>query len=179
MKRTLILLVVLLTGCAGLNTPPTLTQTLSPLPQTVAVPDTGLPISPTTGMTATVPPTSTAPSDAATFPDPTAYKWTKVVSGLVSPVDIQFPDDGTGRLFVIEQAGRILLIENGQILAPAFLDIRDRVRSAGNEQGLLGLAFHPDFKDNPYFYVNYIDENGNTVIARFQANGDKIGRAHV
>src|ERR1700690_174431 len=135
MKRALILLVVLLTGCAGLNTSPTLTQTSAPLPQTVAAPATGLPASPTTEATVTIPPTSPATSDAATFPDPTAYKWTKVVSGLVSPVDIQFPDDGTGRMFVIEQAGRILLIENGQILAPAFLDIRDRVGSGGNEQG--------------------------------------------
>ena len=136
MKRALVLLVVLLiTGCAGLNMPATLTQTPAPLSQTVAATVTGLPASPTTGMIATIPPTSPAASDAATFPDPTAYKWTKVVSGLVSPDDIQFPDDGTGRMFVIEQAGRILLIENGQILAPAFLDIRDRVRSAGNEQG--------------------------------------------
>jgi len=178
MKRALVLLVVLLiTGCAGLNIPPTLTQTLSPLPQTVAAPVTGLPATPTNVAATTIPSTSPAGPDAATFPDPTAYKWTKVVSGLVSPVDIQFPDDGTGRMFVIEQAGRILLVENGQIMAPAFLDIRDRVKSSGNEQGLLGLAFHPDFKNNPYFYVNYIDENGNTVIARFQANGDTADAA--
>jgi glucose/arabinose dehydrogenase len=94
------------------------------------------------------------------------------VSGLVSPVNIQFPDDGTGRMFVIEQVGRIRIVKNGQLSGPAFLDITDRVGSGGNEQGLLGLAFHPDFKDNPYFYVNYTDKNGNTVIARFQANGD-------
>jgi glucose/arabinose dehydrogenase len=75
-------------------------------------------------------------------------------------------------MFVVEQAGRIRIVEKGQIQDPAFLDITDRVGSQGNEQGLLGLAFHPDFEVNPYFYVNYTDKQGNTVIARFQAEGD-------
>jgi glucose/arabinose dehydrogenase len=174
MKRILLLLVVFLTACASLGTPLASTQTPGPVPETVAAPATDLPVSPTAvvGGTTKTPPASAAITNVTNFPDPTAFKWTKTVSGLVSPDDIQFPDDGTGRMFVIEQGGRILLIEKGQILAPAFLDIRDRVGNGGNEQGLLGLAFHPDFKDNPYFYVNYTDQNGNTVIARFQANGD-------
>jgi len=179
MKLTLLLLVVFLTACAGPGISPTLTQTPTSFTETVPAPLTDLTASPTPdpGVTATLPPASPVVSDAKTFPDPTAYKWTNIVSGFNSPVDIQFPDDGSGRLFVVEQAGRILIVEKGQIIAPAFLDIRDRVGSAGNEQGLLGLAFHPDFKDNPYFYVNYIDQNGNTVIARFQANGDTADAA--
>lgn len=92
--------------------------------------------------------------------------------GLALPDDIQFPDDGSGRMFVVEQPGRIRIVENGQLLQQPYLDITDRVGSAGNEQGLLGLAFHPDFNNHPYFYVNYTDRNGNTVIARFQASGD-------
>ena len=88
---------------------------------------------------------------------------------MASPIDIQFPDDGSGRMFIIEQDGRIRIIENGQMLDPPFLDIISKVDSLGNEQGLLGLAFHPNFKQNPYFYVNYIDVNGNTVIARFHS----------
>ncbi len=91
---------------------------------------------------------------------------------MASPIDIQFPDDGSGRMFIIEQDGRIRIIENGQMLDPPFLDIISKVDSLGNEQGLLGLAFHPNFKQNPYFYVNYIDLSGNTVIARFTANGN-------
>ena len=75
-------------------------------------------------------------------------------------------------MFVVEQPGRIRIVENGQIVQQPYLDITDRVGSAGNEQGLLGLAFHPDFNDHPFLYVNYTDLNGNTVIARFQANGD-------
>jgi glucose/arabinose dehydrogenase len=75
-------------------------------------------------------------------------------------------------MFILEQAGRILIAKNGQLGSTSFLDIRDKVGSAGNEQGLLGMAFHPGFKANPYFYINYTDINGNTVIARLQANGD-------
>ena len=91
---------------------------------------------------------------------------------MASPIAIQFPDDGSRHMFIIEQDGRIRIIENGQMLDPPFLDIISKVDSLGNEQGLLGLAFHPNFKQNPYFYVNYIDVNGNTVIARFTANGN-------
>ncbi len=109
---------------------------------------------------------------ATTFPNSGAYSWVQVATGLALPDDIQFPDDGTGRMFVLEQPGRIRVVENGQLLLMPYLDITDRVGSAGNEQGLLGLAFHPDFKDHPYFYVNYTDLNGNTVIARFLASGD-------
>ena len=75
-------------------------------------------------------------------------------------------------MFVIEQGGRIRIIEKGQMLDPPFLDLTAKVDSQGNEQGLLGLAFHPNFARHPYFYVNYIDVNGNTVIARFTANGN-------
>jgi glucose/arabinose dehydrogenase len=179
MKRTLLLLVILLTACASLGIPLNSTQSPAAANATTAAPATEHPAAPTAKAesTATAHPTSSPVTNAAVFPDPTAYQWTTVASGLHSPDDIQFPDDGTVRMFVIEQAGRILLIEKGHILAPAFLDIRDRVGNSSNEQGLLGLAFHPDFKDNPYFYVNYTDLNGNTVIARFTANGDTADAA--
>jgi len=129
MKRTLILLVLFLTACASPGTQPTPIQTPGPFTDTVPAPvmdPSGSP-PPNVGVTATLPPASPAVSDAKTFPDPTAYKWTDIVSGFVSPDDIQFPDDSSGRMFVVEQAGRILVVENGRILAPAFLDIRDRV----------------------------------------------------
>jgi glucose/arabinose dehydrogenase len=112
------------------------------------------------------------PSNAGTFPDPDSVTWKQVVAGLTSPVDIQFPDDSTGRMFVVEQAGRIRVVENGQLLSTPFLDISDRVESRGNEQGLLGLAFHPRFKDNPIFFVNYTDRDKHDVIARFRLSSD-------
>ncbi len=117
-------------------------------------------------------PASPAPADAASFLDSSLYRWAPVVSGLDSPVDIQFPPDGSGRMFILEQAGRIRIVKNGQLQEPAFLDVTGEVGDRGNEQGLLGLAFHPRFQENGTFYVNYTDNNGNTVIARFLAQGD-------
>jgi glucose/arabinose dehydrogenase len=134
------------------------TQTTVPL---TTIPDTATPGDPTA--------TSTAVS-AGTFPDPSAYEWHEVTSGLQRPVDLQ--PDGSGRLFIIEKAGRIRILQDRQLLGQPFLDITDRVGSSGNEQGFLGLAFHPQYAQNGRFFVNYTDKNGNTVIARFQVSGD-------
>jgi glucose/arabinose dehydrogenase len=93
-----------------------------------------------------------------------------IVSGLQRPVDLQ--PDGSGRLFIIEKAGQIRIIQNDQLVEAPFLDITDRVNSTGNEQGLLGLAFHPQYAQNGRFFVNYTDNNGHNVIARFQVSND-------
>jgi len=106
------------------------------------------------------------------LPDPAAYTWAQVVSGITSPTDIRNAGDGSGRLFIVEQPGQIRILKNGQLLDAPFLDIRDRVGSNGSERGLLGLAFHPEFAKNGYFYVNYTDRDGNTHIARFTASGN-------
>ncbi len=133
---------------------------------------TSLP-SPTAEAPATQSPEATASpaaKGASSLPNPRGYRWNLVVTGLFHPVDIRsLPGDD--RLFVLEQPGRIRIIKNGQITA-TFLDITDRVGSQGSEQGLLGLAFHPQFAQNGYFYVNYTDQNGDTHIARFTARGD-------
>jgi len=95
----------------------------------------------------------------------------QIVSGLKMPVGVF--DDGTGRLFVVEQDGLIVIVENGQIDATPFLDIRGEVSRVDNEDGLLGLAFDPDFKDNHRFYVNYDTEkfgNLQTRISQFTAD---------
>lgn len=104
-----------------------------------------------------------------------------------SPVDIQNAGDGSGRLFVVEQRGVIMAITPSGTNANAtsgagvprqeepavFLDISDRVLFDGGERGLLGLAFHPDFADNGFFYVNYNADNPNrTVISRFRVRDD-------
>jgi glucose/arabinose dehydrogenase len=171
MKRILFLLVsmILLVGCGTLSPNSARPTITAPTTET----STGLAHS----TPAVLPPATTAASannvgNAVAFPDSSMYKWTPVVSGLESPTDIQFPDDGSGRMFVLQQPGRIALVRDGQMSQTAFLDLESKVGSGGNEQGLLGLAFHPKVKDNPYFYVNYTDTNGNTVIARFQADGD-------
>jgi glucose/arabinose dehydrogenase len=97
--------------------------------------------------------------------------WEQLFTHLLQrPVDLRA--DGSGRLFVIEKVGRIRIIQDGQLLPTPFLDITNRVGSSGNEQGLLGLAFHPHYAQNGRFFVNYTDKNGNTVIARFQVSSD-------
>src|SRR3954447_19331609 len=76
---------------------------------------------------------------------------------------------GDSRLFVIQKTGQIMICDAaGNKLSTPFLNISDRVLTQGNEQGLLGLAFHPNFRSNGYFYVNYINKNGNTQISRFK-----------
>jgi glucose/arabinose dehydrogenase len=89
-------------------------------------------------------------------------------SGFDNPVDIQ--NAGDDRLFIVEQDGRIkILNSDGTTNANNFLDITSIV-SSGGERGLLGLAFHPDYANNGYFYVNYTDNSGDTQISRFSVN---------
>ncbi len=98
------------------------------------------------------------------------------------PVDLEASPDRTNRLFVVEQAGRIVVFVNTPTAqsAKVFLDIRAKVRSGG-EMGLLGLAFHPQYTTNGYLYVNYdADSPLRTVIARFtvsRANPDSVDPA--
>jgi glucose/arabinose dehydrogenase len=93
----------------------------------------------------------------------------EIASGLDEPVDISHAGDE--RLFIVEKDGRIRIIDgSGNVLATPFLDITDRVLAGFSERGLLGLAFHPDYASNGYFYVNYtaINGNGDTRISRFE-----------
>lgn len=165
MKRILLVFLSLfLTACLPTTPPPP----LAPLPASTT-PDLGA------SSTAAPPPTeapSTSPSlpGATTFPNPTVYTWKTIASGLERPVDIQHAGDG--RLFIIEKAGRIRILQNVELVDVPFLDISDRVGSRANEQGLLGLAFHPRYAENGQFFVNYTDRDGDTVIARFQATAD-------
>ncbi len=90
-----------------------------------------------------------------------------------NPTDLQDPKDETDRLFVLEQRGIMYVFENDSQVKKkkVFLDIRDRVNDRGAEEGLLGLAFHPDFKNNGFFYVNYTaTDPKRTVIARFHVD---------
>lgn len=169
MKRYLILLVLpLLFACSKTETSPPPTPT----------PDPGLPtfspptVIPTTAVPTEIPDTETPPPpvDASNFPNPDNYTWELIVSNLDRPVDLQA--DGSGRLFVLEKTGRIRIIQDGQLLQTPFLNITDRVNSDSNEMGLLGLAFHPNYAQNGYFFVNYTGSGGDTFISRFQVSGD-------
>src|SRR5512141_895085 len=89
----------------------------------------------------------------------------EVAAGLSNPLYVTSPANDA-RLFVVEQAGRIRIIENGQLLPVPFLDITSRV-SSGGERGLLSVAFHPSYATNGFFYVNFTDLSGNTRVERF------------
>jgi glucose/arabinose dehydrogenase len=177
MRRLFLLLITtfIVSACTGTLTPVPLTPD-PPTPGVATVTST-LESTPTE----TPPPTATetpAPTETPTsvaapsFPNPENYQWLDIGIGFERPVDIQNAGDGSGRLFVVEQPGRIRIIQDGQLLEASFLDISERVNDSGNEQGLLGLAFHPRYEQNGFFYVNYTDESGNTVIARYQVTGD-------
>ncbi len=114
----------------------------------------------------------TAPPAPAVFPRPADYTWELVAGGFEQPLDLASANDGSGRLFVVEQPGVIRILEGGAPLPGAFLDIRDRVGFNASEQGLLGLAFHPRYAETGSFFVNYTDGAGDTVIARFQVSDD-------
>ena len=90
-------------------------------------------------------------------------------SGLSQPLALAYPNDGSRRRFVAEKGGRIRLMQPGAGPHPLVLDIHTLV-STGSEQGLLGLAFHPNYDgvNNRYFYIDYTDVNGDTVIARYE-----------
>ncbi|UZD23282.1 PQQ-dependent sugar dehydrogenase [Algoriphagus halophytocola] len=86
------------------------------------------------------------------------------------PVDFQHAGDGSGKLYVVEQRGVISVFENEKMIGAKseFLNIEARVEDSSNEEGLLGLAFHPNFEANGYFYLNYTASNPDrTVISRF------------
>ena len=98
----------------------------------------------------------------------------EIANGIDRPVFVTHAGDGSGRLFVIEQEGAIRIIDaNGVLLPTKFLDIDGTVTggdSGGNEQGLLGLAFHPDYENNGKFYVNYTGTGGDTRVAEYQVS---------
>lgn len=97
-----------------------------------------------------------------------------VAQGLERPVLAVAPE-ADPRLFVVEQAGRIRVIDDGNLEAEPFLDITDRVGCCG-ERGLLGLAFDPDYRSNERFFVSYTDRDGNSVVEAFRSI-DRSNRA--
>ena len=119
-----------------------------------------------------------APAAAAFNPSNVRLGLTQVASGFTNPVLVTGAGDGSGRLFVVEQTGRVRVIKGGSLLPTPFLDLRSWI-STGGERGLLGLAFHPDFPTHPYVFVNFTDVRGNTVIERFTvgAGADTVSTA--
>ena len=124
----------------------------------------------------TLPGTVTAVSStdsAAGPPEPAAVapSFETVASGLSAPVLVTHAGDGSGRLFVVEQTGRIRIIDGETVRPTPFLDLSGSVLATG-EQGLLGLAFHPSYETNGKFYVNFITKSGYTAINEYRVSAD-------
>ncbi len=199
MKRAICLFifvfVAVLAACsAGEGQPET--AATAPATAMVAAPTAALPVVATNTFipliedqptpTATTPPPTATPPPTVT-PSPTPLSPVAAValepipaSGLQQPTVITHAGDD--RLFVVEQIGRIRIIAGDQLLPTPFLDITDRVGSAGSEQGLLGLAFHPNYATAGApgagtFYVNYTDRSGTTHLSRFNVRAGDPNRA--
>jgi len=175
----LILLTVLSAACTNGSpepTPRTLIPTSVPSQAPTAVnTETQTPATEAQSTQTQPAPQPTQQADASAFPNPDSFDWQPVASGFTLPVDLADPNDGSGRLLIVEQPGVIRIVENGAIADPPFLDITARVGSKGNEQGLLGIALDPEYAANGTFYLNYTDLNGDTVVARFQRAADGVG----
>lgn len=180
MKKNLIIACLVLlclattVGCTVPSTDPTSTQTPNPTSSTPVATTTES--TPTTGTTPTSLPTPT-PS-----PNPNAVTFAveDIFPGLTfsQPLLVTTSGDMSSDLFVVEQPGRILVIDSdaAEPEAQVFLDIRNLITSSGGEQGLLGLAFHPEYAENGLFYVNYTDRTG-TVIARYRRQTENLRTA--
>ena len=94
-----------------------------------------------------------------------------VADGFDAPVFVTAAPGDTDRLFVVEQGGVIRVVRDGTVLEEPFLDITNLV-STGEERGLLGLAFHPDYLFNGWFFINYTDTVGDTRVVRYTVSGD-------
>jgi glucose/arabinose dehydrogenase len=102
---------------------------------------------------------------------PGEFKLELIAQGLIKPLYLTSPVNDP-RLFIVQQGGQILLFEGGAVKTTPFLDVSARIKSTGTEQGLLSVAFHPDFAANGKFYIDYTDTNGDTVVSQFLVSAD-------
>ncbi|MGH2752135.1 MAG: PQQ-dependent sugar dehydrogenase [Actinomycetota bacterium] len=112
-----------------------------------------------------------APGSESFDPESARMDLELISEGFESPLGVTHAGDGSGRLFVVEQTGAIRILSDGEILEEPFLDVSEAIVSGG-EQGLLGLAFHPNYRSNGRFFINYTDVNGDTVISELGTSDD-------
>ena len=99
----------------------------------------------------------------------------RVAADLEAPTHVASAPGEPNRVYIVDQPGRIFVLEDRRLMQRPFLDIVPLVRSGG-EQGLLSVAFHPDYEENRLFYVNYTDLQGNTNVVEYEATGDSPKR---
>ncbi len=158
---------LLLSGCGPEENGPALTHTPAPSPTPKATP-------------ALTPPSTSTPETTSAPMQPMALELAFPGLTLSKPLHLTYAPDGSSRLFAVLQPGRITVFLNDPSTASAkvFLDITDRVNDKGTEEGLLGLAFDPDYSANGYFYVYYTAHSPRrSVISRFSVSPEDPDRA--
>jgi len=184
-----------LAACGATPTPaptaaqaPTLAPTAAPTtaltPTKIPTPTPAATVTPTASLTPTEAPTATPIPAATIAPTSTSspsisgqlngltLSLTTWVTGLRQPIFVTHAGDGSNRLFIVEKRGVIRIWQAGRLLEAPFLDITDRVGSRSSEQGLLGLAFAPDFASSRLFFVNYTNLQGDTIVERYGVTDD-------
>lgn len=124
-------------------------------------------------------PTALPAQPGGKLPKPQAIQLVQVATGLVDPVHVTGPKDGSGRLFICERHGLVRIVKDGKLLEKPFLDLKDKTLSSFLEEGLFCIEFHPKFKENGLFYVSYSDLwfNGSTLLMQYKVsakNPDKV-----
>jgi glucose/arabinose dehydrogenase len=159
-------------GCANASAPATFVAPPSPTTAATAgasaAPTGSGAVSPSAGSAGS---TASAAASAADHPDlgDVHVALRPLVTGLTDPLFATTAPDGSGRLFIVEQAGTVRVVRNGTLAPNPYLDLTSRIESGG-EQGLLGLAFAPGFGPNePRLYVHYTNTDGDTTIAELRA----------
>lgn len=165
----------LLAACSGAGA----SQPAAPLatlePRATASAPTAAPSEPTASPDQA--PAATAAPAASPAPAPNdladlSFGIAPLVEGFRRPTHVTSAGDGSGRLFVTEQAGTIWVVRDGERLPDPFLDITSLVGANGNEQGLLSVAFHPGYAENGRLFVNYTGRGGETVVAEYAVSDD-------
>jgi glucose/arabinose dehydrogenase len=173
---SLALAMAVLAGCGGPGPSPSKAPA-SPTPHASSAGSSAAPSGTPSATPATAASPTAAPSTSAGRPDLAGVRVAvePLVGGLDQPVFVGSAGDGSGRLFIAEQAGRIRVVEDGNLRETPFLDITDRVTSGG-ERGLLGFAFPPGFGPaRPIVYVHYSGADGATVVSEFRLATDGTG----
>ena len=158
---------------------PSPTSAASPSPSRRSTIEPTVSVTGTVTGTVTVPTATPTPVTVIELPDPSRYSWQLVVNGLEKPEGLVNSGDGSGRLFIIEQAGLIRILMDGKLLSTPFLDLSTKVSCCG-ELGLLGLVFHPKYIENGFFYVDYTEKVNNqlyTVISRYTVSATDPNQA--
>ncbi len=169
----------ILAGCS--SGAPSLPETLTPSAAVTLLPEpsaTSAPVNtkispteiPTIDNAPTEPSPSTTPEaiSATDFPDAGNYEWERFASGFTRPLWLTPLPGSVTDLVLVEQGGKVYTL-NASASPTLFMDLSTRISTGGSEQGLLGLAFHPQYESTQWFFVNYTDLNGDTVISRFTA----------